>query len=64
VIGAIFGSALLFNLFIATLIGTIIPLILRRLKLDPALASGMLVTMLTDVMGLLAFLGLATIIMM
>jgi magnesium transporter len=64
VIGAIFGAALLFNLFMATLVGTIIPLILKRLKFDPALASGMLVTMLTDVMGLLGFLGLATIIMM
>jgi magnesium transporter len=64
VIGIIFGSALLFNLFMATLVGTIIPLLLKRLKFDPALASGMLVTMLTDVLGLLGFLGLATIIMM
>jgi magnesium transporter len=63
-IGIIFGSALLFNLFMATLVGTIIPLLLKRLKFDPALASGMLVTMLTDVLGLLGFLGLATIIMM
>lgn len=64
VIGIIFGSALLFNLFMATLVGTIIPLVLKRLKFDPALASGMLVTMLTDVLGLLGFLGLATIVMM
>jgi magnesium transporter len=64
VIGVIFGAALLFNLFMATLVGTVIPLMLKRLKFDPALASGMLVTMLTDVLGLLGFLGLATIIMM
>jgi magnesium transporter len=63
VIGAIFGTALLINLFMATLVGTMIPLLLRRLKFDPALASGMLVTMLTDVLGLLAFLGLATLIL-
>jgi len=63
-IGIIFGTALLFNLFMATLVGTIIPLVLKRLKFDPALASGMLVTMLTDVLGLLGFLGLATIVMM
>ena len=63
VIGAIFGVALLLNLFIATLVGTAIPLILKRLKFDPALASGMLVTMLTDVLGLLCFLGLATLIL-
>jgi magnesium transporter len=63
IIGIIFGLALLINLFMATLLGTVIPLILRRLKLDPALASGMLVTMLTDVLGLFAFLGLATVIL-
>ena len=64
VIGAIFGSALFFNLFMATLVGTLIPLILKRLKFDPALASGILVTMLTDCLGFLSFLGLATLIMM
>jgi magnesium transporter len=64
VIGLIFGSSILFNLFMATLIGTIIPVVLKRLKFDPALASGMLVTMLTDVFGLLGFLGLATLVML
>jgi magnesium transporter len=64
VIGAIFGAALFFNLFMATLVGTLIPLILKRLKFDPALASGILVTMLTDCLGFLSFLGLATLIMM
>jgi magnesium transporter len=63
VIGAVFGVALLLNLFIATFVGTAIPLILKRLKFDPALASGMLVTMLTDVLGLVCFLGLATLIL-
>lgn len=62
-IGAVFGTALFFNLFMAALMGTTIPVILKRLKLDPALASGLLVTMLTDVFGLLAFLGLATLVM-
>jgi magnesium transporter len=60
-IGAVFGAAICINFFLAALVGTLIPLALSRLKLDPALASGMLVTMLTDVMGLLAFLGLATL---
>jgi magnesium transporter len=62
-IGAVFGAAIFLNLFIAALIGTLIPIVLKRLKLDPALASGLLVTMSTDVMGLLAFLGLATLVM-
>lgn len=62
-IGAIFGGAILFNLFWAALIGIIIPLFLKKLRLDPALASGMIVTMLTDVMGLFCFLGLAALIL-
>lgn len=61
-IGAVFGIAICFNLIMAALLGTLVPLILRRLKLDPALASGMIVTMMTDVLGLLAFLGLATLV--
>lgn len=64
VIGVIFGTAIIFNLFLAALMGTLVPLALNRLKLDPALASGMIVTMLTDVFGLLCFLGLATIFML
>lgn len=62
-IGAVFGASIFFNLFMAALLGTMIPVILKRLKLDPALASGIIVTMLTDVFGLLAFLGLATLVM-
>jgi len=63
VFGAIFGGAILFNLIIATLLGTLIPLTLRTLRLDPALASGMMVTMLTDVFGYFCFLGLAALIL-
>ncbi len=60
-IGIIFGVSIIINLFIAALFGTIIPLFLKRLKLDPALASGMIVTMVTDITGLFSFLGLAAI---
>ncbi|MBN1196703.1 MAG: magnesium transporter [Candidatus Aminicenantes bacterium] len=63
IFGAIFGIAILFNLIIATLLGTLIPLTLRTLRLDPALASGMMVTMLTDVFGYFCFLGLAAVIL-
>lgn len=59
--GLVFGCALIINLFLASLVGTLVPLALKSLKLDPALASGMLVTMCTDVMGMLSFLGLSTI---
>lgn len=64
IIGVIFGAAIIFNLFLAALMGTLVPLALKRLKFDPALASGMIVTMLTDVFGLLCFLGMATIFML
>ena len=63
IIGAIFGGAIIFNLFMAALLGILIPLVLKKLRLDPALASGMIVTMLTDVFGLFCFLGLATLIL-
>ena len=46
---------------IAGLVGTFVPLTLEKLKVDPAIASSMFVTMTTDSMGFLAFLGLATL---
>jgi magnesium transporter len=64
IVGVIFGVAIILNLFLAALMGTLIPLALEKLKFDPALASGMIVTMITDVFGLLCFLGLATIFML
>ncbi len=63
-IGAVFGTAICVTLFMAALVGTIIPLALKRLKQDPALASGMIVTMLTDLLGIFSFLGLATLTLM
>jgi magnesium transporter len=63
-LGLVFGGAIVLNLFSAGLFGTLIPLGLRKLKMDPALASGMLVSMLTDVGGLLGFLGLASLFLL
>ena len=57
-IGAIIGAAMIINLFIAALAGFSIPLILRRLNVDPALAGGVVLTTVTDVVGYGAFLGL------
>jgi magnesium transporter len=62
VIGAIIAAALIINLVIASIAGTVIPLILRKLKADPALASTVFVTACTDVGGFLTFLGLATLL--
>ncbi len=61
ILGFVIGLAMIINLFIAGLTGTLIPLALRSLKVDPALASGVFVTTFTDLFGFLSFLGLATL---
>jgi magnesium transporter len=60
-LGFILGLAIIINLFIAALVGTLIPLFLKLIKLDPALGSVNLLTMCTDTIGVLSFLGLGTI---
>ena len=61
VLGMILGMAMIINMFVAAAAGTLIPLALRALKVDPALASSVFITTLTDVFGFLSFLGLGTI---
>lgn len=63
-LGIVLGLAMIVNQMVAALGGVLVPLSLERLGLDPALASGTFVTTLTDVMGYLAFLGLATALML
>ena len=63
-LGLIIGLAMVLNLIVAGFAGTIIPLTLDRLKIDPALASGVILTTITDVFGFLSFLGLATIFLL
>jgi magnesium transporter len=60
-LGFVLALAMVINLFVASLAGTLIPLALKQLNLDPALGSGVVVTTFTDVFGFLSFLGLATI---
>ncbi len=60
-LGLIIACAIMINLVAAGLAGSMIPLTLQRLSIDPALASGTILTTVTDVVGFLAFLGLATI---
>ena len=59
--GLVLGLACIVNLFVAALVGTLIPLLLKLLHLDPALGSVNLLTMCTDSMGFLTFLGLGTL---
>ncbi|WP_106744853.1 magnesium transporter [Yoonia maritima] len=58
-LGAVIGVAMVINMVIAGLAGTVIPVMLERIGIDPALASGAFVTTVTDVVGFFAFLGLA-----
>jgi magnesium transporter len=62
-IGGIIGIAILLNLLCAALAGLVIPLVLRRFGIDPALAGGVILTTVTDVVGFFAFLGLATLLL-
>jgi len=60
----VIGSALTINLCAAALAGVIVPLTLKRMGYDPALAGGVILTTVTDVIGFLSFLGLATIVLL
>lgn len=57
----VIGAAIIINLFVAALSGATIPLLLRKLGADPALAGSVVLTTVTDVIGFFAFLGLATL---
>ncbi len=60
-LGLVAGLAILFNLIIATTVGFLVPFTMHKLKIDPALASGVFVTATTDILGFLIFLSLASI---
>ncbi|MEO1638137.1 MAG: magnesium transporter [Pseudomonadota bacterium] len=60
-LGVVIAVAMVINLVVAGLAGTVIPIILERFGVDPALASGAFVTTVTDVVGFFAFLGLAAV---
>jgi magnesium transporter len=62
-LGVVLLVAMIINMVIAGLSGAAVPLLLRALRQDPALGSGVIVTTFTDVFGFLSFLGLATLLM-
>jgi magnesium transporter len=63
-IGAIIGVALVVNHLFANVSGVLIPIIMKKLEIDPAIAGGVVLTTVTDMMGFFVFLGLATIILL
>jgi magnesium transporter len=60
-IAPIIGAAMLINLLVAAMVGVMVPLTLRRLNIDPALSSGVILTMFTDCIGFATLLGLGTL---
>jgi magnesium transporter len=60
-LGLVIAAAMVVNMLVAGLSGILIPLALDRLEIDPAVASAVFVTTVTDVVGFFAFLGLAAI---
>lgn len=63
-LGGVIAAAILLNLLCAAVSGLAIPLLLRRFGVDPALAGSVILTTVTDVVGFLAFLGLATLFLL
>ena len=60
-VGLVIGAAVAINLLVAAFAGFLVPLVLRRLRIDPALAGGVVLTTVTDVVGFMTFLGLGTL---
>ena len=60
-IGVIIGAAMVINLLTAALAGALLPVFLKSIRIDPALAGSVMLTTVTDVVGFLSFLGLATL---
>ena len=64
IIALLIAAAMIINLFSSVVAGVFVPIILRRLNLDPAIAGSVIVTTVTDVVGFVSFLGLATIFLL
>jgi len=60
-IGYVIAAATIINLFVAAFSGVIIPIVMTKLRIDPAIAGSVILTTVTDIVGLFAFLGLATL---
>ncbi len=62
-LGLVIFLALIVTMAVAGLLGAMVPLILKALRLDPALGAGVIVTFFTDAIGFFSFLGIATLLM-
>ena len=64
ILSALIATAMIINLLSSVVAGVFVPIILRRLNQDPAIAGSVIVTTVTDVVGFVSFLGLATIFLL
>ncbi|MFB3102111.1 MAG: magnesium transporter, partial [Alphaproteobacteria bacterium] len=64
VIGGVIAAAMIINLAAAGFVGIATPIVLDRLDIDPAVASTVVLTAITDVVGFVAFLGLAALVLL
>jgi magnesium transporter len=63
-LGVVMAIAIVINLVVGALAGALIPVVLKRMSIDPALAGGVVLTTVTDVIGILAFIGLASYLLL
>jgi magnesium transporter len=63
-LGLVMAAAILLNLIAGALAGAVVPVVLKRMSIDPALAGGVVLTTVTDVVGIIAFIGLATFVLL
>jgi magnesium transporter len=61
-LAVIVAVALVFNMLVAATVGVVVPLLLKTFRVDPAIASSVVITTFTDVFGFFCFLGLATLL--
>ena len=61
-LSVILGVALVLNMLVAAVVGVLIPVALKIFRVDPAIASSVIITTFTDVFGFFSFLGLATLL--
>lgn len=62
-LGVVLGCAMVANMLVAGLFGALVPMVMKKLNIDPAIASGIFLTTLTDVVGFFSFLALATLLL-
>ena len=63
-LGMVMAAAILVNLLAGALAGAVVPVVLKKMSIDPALAGGVVLTTVTDVIGIVAFVGLASYILL